>query len=239
MPWSQADNSGFWRHFPFSFCLQYGWIFVRDFSCVPPVAVDHCCEELYGVGEMVILRRLRLLQMFLYHTPHPSFEGLASVEQALFDSRDRQLQVVSDLLLRVALDVEEDGDESLALRQPLDDTVDFLSQLHLFQCQGRVRERCVEAPGILQRNGCHELAALVSVAVADDDAPKPARKGGRVAQLRQVEIGVEACLLGNVLCQAWVTDCRVGTGIGHVLKTHHNLTKSIFIPVLCPPDQRW
>ena len=96
----------------------------------------------------------------------------------------------------------------------------------------------VEAPGILQRYGRHGLAAPLSVAVADDDAAKPARKGGRVAQLREVEVRVEECLLGNVLCQVRVADCSVGAGIGHVLKTHHNLTKSIFITVLCRPDQR-
>src|SRR5262249_54817711 len=150
----------------------------------------------------------------------------------------RELQIRSDLLLRVALDVEQHGDQSLALRQPLDGTVDLLSELRFFQGQSWIREMCVEAPSILQRYGRHGLAAPLSVAVADDDATKPTRKGGRVTQLREVEVGVEEGLLGNVLCQVHVTDCSVGTGIGHVLETHHHLTKSIFITALCRPDQR-
>src|SRR5438093_657811 len=133
---------------------------------------------------------------------HPLFECLAGVEQALLDGRDWQLQVVSDLLLRVALDIEEHGDESLALRQPLDGTVDFLPQLRFFERQGRIRESYVKTPDILQRYGRRQLTSPLPVAAANDDAAKPAGKGGRIAQLRQGEIGVEECLLSNILCQA-------------------------------------
>jgi hypothetical protein len=63
----------------------------------------------------------------------------------------------------------------------LDGTVDILSQLRFFESQGWIRESDVEAPDILQRYGRHRLAASLPVAVPDDDATKPARKGGRVA----------------------------------------------------------
>ncbi len=100
----------------------------------------------------------------------------------------------------------------------------------------------IEAVGVIQRQAVDRehgdgSAANLAVAVAQHDAAKPTGKSGWVAQLCQVQIGVQKGLLRDILCQPWITHQCIRAGIGHILETVDDLSKGIFVTLLGGYDE--
>ena len=73
----------------------------------------------------------------------------------------------------------------------------------------------------VQRGHCGPLAPHQTVAVLEDDPPQPPREGGGLAQLSEVEVGVDERLLGGVASELRIPQMRQGAGQSEILEAPH------------------
>ena len=101
------------------------------------------------------------------------------------DAGDRPFQECGDLLERVALDIEEHGDQPLALGQPGHSVVDGSLDLGVFDDERWIGHDRRDHYGGVDRYSQQVVASKLPITVFDQNPTKPTRKSGGLTQLGQ------------------------------------------------------
>ena len=138
--------------------------------------------------------------------------------QAVVDRRHGDIQVRGDFSLGKGVDVEEPGDLALGVRQGEERLLQLLFALLDFETGGRTSiVRCdpIRCLGIDDRLF---FPAGHAVAVGEEDAAQPARKGEGLLQLIQLQIRLDKRFLGDVFGEVEVSQHGVRVSNRHLLE---------------------
>jgi hypothetical protein len=134
--------------------------------------------------------------------------------------------------LRPGGDVIQGDDHSLALGQAADLGAHQLGELAGLGGFGRTTLLVARVVCAIEWHGRDVLATTLPIGVLGDEPSQPEGEGSWLAQACEVAVGLQKCLLRDVLRELRVADARVRCREGKVLKVMDQCLKGVGIAAL-------
>jgi hypothetical protein len=166
----------------------------------------------------------------------PRAQARACGVEALLHGRERQLEEAGDALLGLAAEIVEGDRQALGLGKRLDRAAQ--PGARLARREGRAGVGIGRRGLSVRRAGREGAPPGLAIAVLRHDAAQPAGERGRLAELAQMQEGVDEGVLGGVAGALGIAEAGPGGGDGEVLETSHQGAEGAPIAALGALDQR-